>query len=51
MTKEQLRQELQLAYVERQQKEEIEEIQNEIDELEEQKRRNEWLIDYYENRD
>lgn len=32
----------------RQQKEEIEEIQNEIDELEEQKRRNDWLIDYYE---
>ncbi|MBR5316347.1 MAG: zinc ribbon domain-containing protein [Lachnospiraceae bacterium] len=33
----------------RQQKEEIEEIRNEIYDLEEQKRRNEWLIDYYES--
>ena len=33
----------------RQQKEEIQSIQNEIDELEEQKRRNDWLINYYEN--
>ena len=33
----------------RRQKEEIEEIQNEIDKLEEQKRRNDWLINYYEN--
>ena len=33
----------------RQQKEEIEEIQNEIAELEEQKRKNDWLINYYES--
>lgn len=35
----------------RQQKEKVENIRNEIDELEEQKKRNEWLIDYYENKD
>lgn len=35
----------------RKSKQELEDIQNEIDDLEEQKRKNDWLIDYYENKD
>lgn len=35
----------------RKSKQELEDIQNEIDDLEEQKRKNDWLIDYYKNKD
>ena len=35
----------------RKSKKELEDIQKEIDDLEEQKRWNDWLIDYYENKD
>lgn len=35
----------------RKSKQELEDIQNEIDDLERQKRWNDWLIDYYENND